>query len=131
MPRNAPADYHELLKSWSWLANSLQKLYIALGATATISSLAIATFTAELTPIGVKIASFFLALALGLITSFEIGAKASAARNAWRLLQAAILAYENDESYTIQDLFKQYQAGEVMLGDVKYNAPSEKPKKPE
>lgn len=64
MLRSAPEDYHKLLKSWSWLAESLQKLYIALGATATISSLAIATFTAELTPIGVKTASFPLALAL-------------------------------------------------------------------
>jgi hypothetical protein len=131
MPRTAPKDYRDLLKIWNDLAQFLQKLYVALGATATITSLVIATFTSELTPLGVKIASFLLALALGLISAFEIGAKASAARGAWRLLNAAILAYENDESYTIQDLFKQYQAGEAMMGDIKYNAPEVKPLKPE
>jgi len=131
MQRRAPKDYKDLAGVWSWLAKSLQKTYIGLGLTATVTSLVLATFTAELGPIGVKVASFLLALALGLITAFDLGAKASAARGAWRLLNAAILAYENDESYTIQDLFKQYQAGEAMLGDVSYKAPPEKPKKPE
>jgi hypothetical protein len=130
MPRQVPQGYGDLLPVWNSLAKKLQMTYIALGTIATVSSLVIATFTVELTPLGVKIGSFLLALALGLITAFDIGGKANAARAAWRLLNAAVLAYVNDSSYSIQDLYKQYVAGEALLGDIKYNAPSATPQKP-
>jgi hypothetical protein len=129
-PRNVPQGYKELLPVWNRLAISLQATYVVLGVMATVSSLAVATFTAELGPIRVKEVSFILAISLGLITAFDIGAKANASRGAWRLLNAATLAYANDPSFTIQDLYKQYLAGEALLGDIKYNAPAVKPTKP-
>jgi hypothetical protein len=131
MPRDIPQGYAKLLPIWNNLAKSLQTTYVVLGLIATVSSLVVATFTAELGSIGVKVISFALSLSIGLITAFDIGAKANAARGAWRLLYAATIAYAEDTSFTIQDLHKQYLAGEALLGDIKYNAPSEKPAKPQ
>ena len=130
LPRDVPQGYKELLPIWNSLAKSLQKTYVALGIVATVSSLVVATFTSELGPVWVKVVSFLLALSIGLITAFDIGAKANAARGAWRLLNAAALAYGSDPTFTIQDLYKQYVAGEALLGDIRYNAPAVKPQKP-
>jgi hypothetical protein len=130
MPREVPEGYTDLLPVWNTLAKRLQATYVALGVVATCSSLVVATFTSELGPVWVKVVSFLLALSIGLITAFDIGAKANAARNAWRLLNAGSLAYANDSTFAIQDLYKQYMAGEALLGDIKYNAPSLKPQKP-
>jgi len=130
MPRDVPQGYRELLPVWNRLAKSLQRIYVVLGVVATISSLVVATFTAEMGPLGVKIVSFLLALSIGLMTAFDVGSKANAARGAWRILNAATLAYANDPSFTIGDLYKQYVAGEALLGDIKYNAPQSRPVKP-
>jgi hypothetical protein len=127
--RDAPQGYKDFLPAWNKLATSLQRTYVALGITATLSSLAVATFTAELKPIGVKIVSFLLAVALGLITAFDVGGKANSCRSAWRILKAAILSYENNPDFTIQELHQQYLTGEALIGDIKYSAPS-KPESP-
>ena len=128
LTREVPQGYKDLLPSWHRLANKLQRTYVSLGVIATLSSLAIATFTAELRPLGVKIISFALAASLALITAFDLGAKTNAARGAWRILNAAVLAYGSDPNFTIQDLEKQYIAAEALLGDIKYNAPETKPR---
>lgn len=128
--RDVPQGYRELLPIWNRLATLLQTTYVVLGLLATVSSLVVATFTKELGTPGVKGVSFLLALSIGLITAFDIGAKANAARGAWRLLNAATLAYANDPSFSIHDLYKQYLAGEALLGDIRYNAPAVKPMKP-
>lgn len=130
VPRNVPKGYGDLLPVWNSLAKSLQRTYVVLGIIATVSSLVVATFTTELGTLGVKVVGFLLALSIGLITAFDIGSKANAARGAWRILNAATLAYANDPTFTIQDLYKQYLAGEALLGDIKYNAPAHKPIKP-
>ena len=127
MSREIPIGYRELLPVWNRLAKKLQFTYVAMGVTATVCSLMVATFTTELTNIGVKCVSFVAALALGLMTSFDVGGKANAARNAWRVLNSATLAYADDPSFTIQDLHKQYETGEKLLGDIRYSAPSDKP----
>ena len=77
VPRQVPQGYQELLPVWNKLAKSLQATYVVLGVVATVSSLVVATFTTELGPASVKVVSFLLALAIGLITAFDIGAKAS------------------------------------------------------
>ncbi len=118
-----------MLPVWNGIATSLGMTYVALGVIATVSSLVLATFTSELGTLRVKIVAFGLSASLGLITGFEVGAKANAARTAWRLLNAAILAYENDPTFTIRDLHKQYLAGEELLGLIRYNSP-EKPQAP-
>jgi hypothetical protein len=128
--RTLPAGYAELLPVWNRLAKQMQAVYVTLGVSATICSITLATFTTELGTSWIKVVSFCLALSIALITSFDIGAKANSARGAWRLLNAACLAYANDESFTIQDLYKQYVAGEAMLGNIKFNAPTAKPLSP-
>jgi hypothetical protein len=130
-PRQVPEGYLALLPVWNNLATNLQRIYVLLGACATISSIVVATFTEQLGTLGVKIVSFILAVSLGLITAFDLGNKANSARTAWRLLNAAVLAYANDPDYSVQDLYKQYLAGEALLGPVKYNAPDIKPQKPD
>ncbi|MGD9728289.1 MAG: hypothetical protein AB7G68_11035 [Nitrospiraceae bacterium] len=130
MNRTVPPGYLELLPVWNRLAQKLQTLYVVLGVISTVCSLSAATFTTELGNIGVKSCSFSAALALGLIGAFKLGSKANGARNAWRLLNAAVLAYQGDDNYTIQELHKQYLAGESLLGDIDYVAPSAKPQNP-
>jgi hypothetical protein len=130
MSRTAPSGYLELLPVWNRLAMRLQTAYVFLGATSTICSLVVATFTAELSSLALKIVSFAAALAFGLIGAFKLGSKANGARNAWRLLNGAVLAYQEDENYTIHKLHEQYLAGEQLLGDIEYVAPSGKPPGP-
>jgi len=128
--RALPTGYAELLPIWNRLAKQMQTVYVILGVLATICSITLATFTTELGTYWIKVVSFCLASSIALITSFDIGAKANSARGAWRILNAACLAYANDESFTIQDLYKQYVAGEAMLGDIKFNAPTARPQSP-
>jgi hypothetical protein len=112
------------------MAAALQKTYILLGGLATVSALALASFASDLPPVGVKILSFIPAVCLGLIAAFDVGSKANAARAAWRLLKSAVLLYENDTTYTIKDLHKQYVAGEALLGDIRFNTSVAKPGAP-
>jgi hypothetical protein len=130
MSRTAPSGYVELLPVWNRLAIRLQTAYVLLGVTATICSLIVATFTAELSSLALKIVSFAAALAFGLIGAFKLASKANGARNAWRLLNGAVLAYQYDENYTIQKLHDQYLAGEQLLGDIEYIAHPAKPPSP-
>jgi len=127
--RQAPQEYRDMEQKWRSLSTMLQTVYVGLGLIATASSLVLATFTTELGTAWVKGVSFALSLSLGVITAFNVGAEANGVRSAWRVLKAAILAYENDQNFTIQDLYKQYVAGEALIGDIKYNAP-ERPKLP-
>ena len=129
--RRAPQGFRDLLPVWHNMARMLQRAYIALGALATLSSLALAAFSSELSPLGIKVLAFVPAACLGLIAAFDIGSKGNAARGAWRLLNAAVLAYENDATYTIQDLHKQYVAGETLLGDVKFSTSTVRPIPPQ
>ena len=121
--RTAPTGYRELLPVWHKLASGLQKSYVILGVLATVASLVVVAFTAELSDMWIKILVMIPSLCLGLMTAFDLGNKANNARAAWRVLNAAVLSYENDETFTIQDLQKQYAAGEALLGEIKYNAP--------
>lgn len=130
MAREVPKEFLDLLPVWNTVATRLQRTYVALGILGTLSSLAVGIFSAELGDLGVKIVSYILAASLGLITAFDLGHKANSARGAWRLLNAAVIAYKTDETFSSKDLWNQYVAGEAMLGDIKYNAP-EKPKAPE
>lgn len=128
--RQAPQGYRDLLPVWHKMASQLQTLFVVLGAVATVSSLALAAFAGDIGTIGVKVLSFIPATCLGLIAAFDVGSKANAARAAWRLLNAAVLAYENDMTYTIKELHKQYVAGESLLGDIRFNSAAAKPKPP-
>lgn len=55
-----------------------------------------------------------------------MGAKANAARGAWRLLNAACIRYKYEESYTFEELRAQYVVGESLLGAVTISEPSPK-----
>lgn len=130
MSRAVPAGYRELLPVWNRLAVRLHTTYIALGATATVSSLVAASFTVELGVVGVKVCSFIAAVSLALLTAFDVGGKGNGARSAWRLLNSAVLAYENNPQFSIERLHADYIAGENLLGDVKYSSPTAKPAAP-
>jgi hypothetical protein len=55
-----------------------------------------------------------------------MGAKANAARGAWRILNAACIRYKYEESYTFEELRAQYVVGESLLGAVTISEPSAK-----
>jgi len=129
MSREVPKPYLDIRIVWNRLASTLQLVYVLLGLTATGASLVVSSFTTELPTGWIKALSFSSAVALALITAFNIGGKTNAARTAWRTLNAAVLAYGEDSTFTIQQLHGAYVTGEDQLGGITYSSP-EKPAVP-
>ena len=126
--RSLPDEIKATLDEWDRIAARLTRLYAMLGALSVVCSLFVATFTGEeAVPEGsIRVVAFLGTASLAWIGIFNMGAKANAARGAWRLLNAACIRYKYEESYTFQELRAQYVAGESLLGAVTISEPAPK-----
>lgn len=126
--RSIPDEMKVALASWDRMASRLTRLYALLGALSVVCSLFVATFTgSEAVPTGsIRVVAFIGTASLAWIGTFNMGAKANAARGAWRLLNAACIRYKYEETYTFEELHSQYVAGESLLGVVTIAEPSPK-----
>jgi len=126
--RPIPDEIKAALDEWDRMAAKLMRLYALLGALSVICSLFVATFTgSDTVPAGsIRVVAFIGTASLAWIGTFNMGAKANAARSAWRLLNAACIRYKYDEAYTFEELHKQYVAGESLLGAITISEPSPK-----
>jgi hypothetical protein len=59
------------------------------------------------------------AIAIALVSTFELSAKSNNFRNGWRLLHAAIMRYEEEPDYSVEKLIEAYEQAEKLIGDVK------------
>jgi hypothetical protein len=126
--RLIPVEIEQNLKRWGWIGNSLRATQIALGTVATASGLYVATFT-DLNPTYTKVGTFVAAFCLGLLSAFNIGAKADSMRRAWRHVTAACVLYKGDAGFTLERLVKAYAEAESMVGDVVFHGRDSKSEK--
>jgi hypothetical protein len=126
--RSIPEEIQTALAEWDRMATRLSRLYALLGALSVVCSLFVATFAgSDTVPIGsIRVVAFLGTASLAWIGTFNMGAKANAARSAWRVLNAAAIRYKYEDSYTFDELHAQYVAGESLLGLVTISEPSPK-----
>jgi hypothetical protein len=121
--REIPAEILSHLHDWEKMANWDRGLQMALGVTGLAAALALSTFADFFkSPYWTKMLAFIAALCFGVLSAFDIGGKADAARTGWRHLNTAILKYQNNPKYTIDNLIDAYSDGEAMVGNVRFQA---------
>jgi len=116
--RKVPGEIRKHLNTWDWQARLLRIIHALLGIIAIACSLLVAskinTFDSEL----IEWLAFFAAISTGLLSGFDLGSKANRMRRAWRLLNAAKMMYEANET-ELKEVINAYKEAENLIGDVK------------
>ena len=102
------------------LGVTIQALLVSLGLIATVASLIVATFSGQFAGDNLwmlKAFAFVAALASGLLTTFSLSKKNQEIWAAWRMMNAAILRYQYDPSYTPIQLIDTWEKAETILGN--------------
>jgi hypothetical protein len=100
---------------WSWQAKLLRFTQVFLGLLATIASMLVA---AKMYPFEhIEWFAFIAAASVALLSSLDLSSKANRMRDAWRLLNTAVMRYENS-LLDVEGLFRAYEEGEKIIGDV-------------
>lgn len=120
-------DFPEILgylKTWNMQAAVLRGSHILIGGFATFFSVLTAT------QIGVsaiddytKFFAFIAAISIAFLTSFNLTDKSNNTRNAWRLLNVAVIRYNKGE-IDKKGLIQAYDDGEKLIGDVLFSRTS-------
>ncbi|MPZ07924.1 MAG: hypothetical protein GEU26_16170 [Nitrososphaeraceae archaeon] len=106
------------LKLWGNNTRGLWAFHIFLGIFATFFSLLAATgFGGDLLS---RVFAFVAALSIAFLTAFNLGAKSNNTRNAWRLLNTAILRF-NEGLLGKDEVINAYESGEAMIGGITFN----------
>ena len=116
------------LNTWSFKGRLLRGTHIFLGVSATIFSLLAATFIQIESPVDgninnylAKIFALIAAASIALMTSFDLGTKSNNMIRAWRLLNAAVIKFNNvKEEGDVQKVIENYEKAEEIIGDVTY-----------
>lgn len=117
--RPTPSRIVQIHKTWSWQVRSLRTAHVALVIIATASSILVSAGIAN-DYLGVpNPLAIIAAIAIGLVSAFALGDKANDFRNAWRVLNAAIIRYETEPEFTVEQLIKAYEDAEQLIGDIK------------
>ena len=106
------------LEQWGNNTRILWAFFVFLGIFATFFSLLAATgFGGDTLS---RIFAFIAALSIAFLTAFNLGAKSSNTRNAWRLLNAAVLRY-NQGIMGKDDVINAYERGETLIGGISFS----------
>lgn len=62
--------------------------------------------------------AWLAAIASSILTSLNLGKKSNNMRNAWRILNTAVLRYKTEEDFNVKNLNDAYEKGEKTIGDV-------------
>ena len=102
--------------NWGKSATIWRVIHSSLVVAATVSAILAATcLIKSLTPLF----SLCAAISISLIGAFDLGDKANRLRNAWRILHAAIIKFEEVDDFTVDNLIEEYKEAEKTIGDVK------------
>jgi hypothetical protein len=112
----------------SFQSRLLRGIHIILGVSATLFSLLAATLIQidntdndNIYNISAKILALVAAASIALMTSFDLGTKSNNIVRAWRLLNAAIIKFNNvKENGDVQKVIESYEKAEEIIGDVMY-----------
>src|SRR5690606_1826865 len=111
------------LDRWALQASLMRITQIVLGLASIVCSLLVAmqinTFKART----LKWLAFTSALSVGVLSSFGFGEKANNFRNAWRMLNTAVIRYEvAPDSTKLMELIDVYSEAEKVIGDVQFES---------
>ncbi len=116
--RKAPAQIITYLEQWNYSSSALRILQTLLALIAIFTSLFVALQINKVKPNLIKWIAFISALTIGLLTSFNFGERANRYRNAWRVLNKAVMEYELNQVSEMQVLIDKYYEAEKIIGDV-------------
>jgi hypothetical protein len=106
------------LKLWGNNTRGLWAFHIFLGIFATFFSLLAATgFGGD--PLS-RVFAFVAAISIAFLTAFNLGAKSNNTRNAWRLLNTAIMRF-NEGIIEKDEVINAYESGEALIGGITFN----------
>ena len=111
-------DILEILELWGNNTRGLWAFHIFLGIFATFFSLLAATGFggAEIS----RVFAFIAALSIAFLTAFNLGAKSNNTRNAWRLLNTAVMRF-NKGIIGKDEVINAYESGEALIGGITFN----------
>ena len=108
------------LSQWQLMAFGLRFIHALLGVMAIVFSLLAAAQIGSIVDEYAKIFALIGAISIALMTGFNLGDKSNAVRNAWRLLNGTVIAFNKCEA-TDKQLIDAYNKEETIIGDVSYS----------
>ncbi len=114
-------DMLTYLKLWSYNTTRLWAIHITLGVLAIFFSLLAAALMGD-TYIGwARAFAFIAAISISMLMAFNLGTKSNNVRNAWRMLNSAIIKF-NHHLISKNEVIAAYEAGEALIGGVTYTS---------
>lgn len=118
MGKEIPEEIIKQLKVWYSHARILRIIHVFVGLIAIIASVTVASRILDTGSDYMSYVAWLAAIASSILTSLNLGAKSNNMRNAWRILNTAVLRYKTEEDFNIKDLNDAYEKGEKTIGDV-------------
>ena len=108
-------------RNWPKHARSLRVLFCVLGCLGLICPLVVTTFADQLKPFWVRIVTLVGTSAIGVLYAFDIPGKANRFRQAYRVLETALIRFEHGDNPAFTKVLDAYDSGEAKIGDVHFN----------
>lgn len=124
MQKEIPAEVMKQLKNWEKQANILRVFHIFLGITLVVASVTVASRLLEANSLAMALTAWLTAITSSILVSMGLEEKSNDMRTAWRMLNVAILRYQTQDDFKIDDLITVYKTAETVIGDVKVNVTS-------
>lgn len=107
-----PNEIKEQLNKWNIQARLLRATYSILGLSVIIASVMTGAGWVQ------EKVALLAAIATGALTYYKLETRSDNMRNAWRMLNTAVLRYKTEEDFTIKELNEAYIKGEETIGNV-------------
>lgn len=120
MVREPPKEITYLLKKWKKSSDRLRAVHVSLATIAVVASLTVAAKIHSFQSDQIEWIALTAAVSTGLLGGLGLGTKSNNMRRAWRILNAAMMRYreEPEEQFSMEQLIKEYEKGEEIIGDV-------------
>ena len=112
----------EILGVWNFTASWMVRFTTLFGMATIVCSVLVSVYTATdcMSDRTIKVLASISTASLALLTAFNVVQKGNNARQAWRILNAAIYKFETG-IYTMKELIHDYEIGEKIVGDVDFS----------
>ena len=121
VPREVPNEIIKQLKNWQRQAVTLRVFYILLSFSVIGTSITVASRLLDPSGFNMTLVALATALTAGILVFLGLDGKTANMRTAWRILNVAVIRYQTEENFKIEDLNAAYKTGESIIGDVKVN----------
>lgn len=119
--REVPKDIRNQLKNWHRQAILLRGFYVLLSFAAIAASVTVASRIFDAGGIAMTFVAWLTAITTGILVYLGLDGKTANMRTAWRILNIAVIRYQTEDNFKIEDLNASYKIGESIIGDVKVN----------